>query len=366
MGGPVPAPGTPQDRFAAVLGRSHNRIVPIPSGMLYQNTNSSQEPGVGTRTTNSSGSSYASSQPTTQTIPNFAATAACNLPTGPATDTIRADNENNGSGGKGPTLPSPFAPATQWLSYECQRRRFNPEFKTKELRDNTGEVQYQCSVVMHGLVVHGNTQFDNVLDAKIHVAAKALRQLRCKWPMAGPARGRGHVSKVTNSNFQVRDSVRREEALRQQLMRRHQSKGVETPQPGPIAPSSVDMGDPAQARAFIEGFKEGQIAAKRAAAGHQPSPTRVKESETGLRTRSRSPAAHNSSSRSSGVRRHRHRSPLRGAPKIKSEFSSPPRYYDGSRHDPRLPSTDRYRPCHSDVEDQRGRLREFDEVQQAY
>ncbi|ROV94337.1 hypothetical protein VMCG_08656 [Cytospora schulzeri] len=365
-GGPIPAPGTPQDRFAAVLGRSNNRIVPIPSGFMYPNPPITRDSNVDMRTTSSSGGrKYASSQPAIQTIPDFAAPAVCSLPIGPASETFVTNNGSNGLGGKGPTLPAPFAPATQWLSYECQRRHFNPEFKTKESRNSAGEVQYQCTVVLQDLVVQSNTQFDNLFDAKVHVADKALKQLRCKWPMAGPTRGRGHVLKAKNSNPQIIDSVRRQEELRQQLVRRPQSKSAETAQPRPMAPPSVDMSDPAQARAFVEGFKMGQVAAKRAGAGRGSSPSRVKDSETRLRTRSRSPGAHDGGPHSNGGRRHRHRSPLRdrGVTKIKSEFSSPPRYHDGSRHDPRLPSTDRYRPCRADAEDQHGRLREFGEAQ---
>lgn len=57
---------------------------------------------------------------------------------------------------------------------------------------------------------------------------------------------------------------------------------------------------------------------------------------------------------------YRHRSPVTRAPQhiIKREKDSEaPRYYDGSRHDPCLPSTDRYRPRISSQEPNFGRLK---------
>lgn len=335
----APATGTPQDRFAAVLGRSNNHVVPIHSGMLYSNL---------------------------PARPNLTATTTRNPPSGHAANRWVGKNDNNGSGGNGPALPPPFASATQWLSYECQRRHFNPEFNTMETRNKAGEVQYQCTVKLQDLAVHSDTQFDNAVDAKVHVADKAVKQLRCKWPRPGPNNWRRQTSTTTNNNFQVKDSFHRQEDWRQQSVHRHQSKGTEVYQPGLMAPSSVDMTDPTQARAFVEGFKMGQVASQRANAKHGSLPPRTKAPETGLRYRSRSPAAYKSGSHGNGARHHRYRSPLRGAPRIKSEFSSPPRYHTRSRHDHPLPLTDRYRPCHSDVEDQHGRLRDFDKVRQGH
>ncbi|KUI62708.1 hypothetical protein VP1G_09823 [Cytospora mali] len=305
-GGPVPAPGTPQDRFAATLGHSNSHFVPTPSmGMIYPNPSFPRSPAVDMRMTGWSGTNYAPSQPIMQNIPNY------NSPTGPAANTRMESNNNNGSGGRGPTLPPPFSPATQWLSYECQRRHFNPIFKLKESCTETGEPRYRCDVILRNIVVHSSTDFDNAVDARAHVAEKALKKVRHAWPVAGPSSMHACISTSTTNKPKV--------------------KNEETPQPAPMAPSSIDMSDPVQARAYVEGFRMGQLSSHEDTATHGLSSPGFKQPETQARTRSRSPTVHRDSSHSIGGGRHRHRSPLRGSSKTKSEFSSPPRHHDG-RH----------------------------------
>ncbi|KUI70165.1 hypothetical protein VM1G_05749 [Cytospora mali] len=334
-GGPVPAPGTPQDRFAATLGHSDSHFVPAPSmGMIYPNPSFPRSPAVDMRMTGWRGTNYAPSQPIIQTIPNY------NSPTGPAADTRMEknnnNNNNNGFGGKGPTLPPPFSPATQWLSYECQRRHFNPVFKLKESCTETGDPRYRCDVILRNIVVHSSVDFDNPVDARAHVAEKALKKVRYAWPIAGPSSMHACNSTSTTSKTKV--------------------KNEETPQPAPMAPSSIDMSDPVQARAYVEGFRMGQLSSHEDAAIHALSSPGFGQPERQARTRSRSPTVHRGSSPSNGGGRHRHRSPLWGSSKTKSEFSSPPRPHDGrhGRRRTRRVLVDRYRPCHSDAKDYRG------------
>lgn len=129
--------------------------------------------------------------------------------------------------------------------------------------------------------------------------------------------------------------------------------------------TAVDMTNPEQARAYVEGFRMGQIAALQAANG--PSRGRVtapREHEKKTRRgRSRSRARSRSPKRSHDDRhlRRRSRSSTRRSKSINKKC--PPRYHDGSRRDPTLPSTDRYRPdppVEPKEEDNYGRLREDD------
>lgn len=338
-GGPIPATGTPQDRFAAVIGRSNNHIVPSALGMIHSNP---------------------------PALPSFAAITGHITPSGTAANALVAKDNNAGTGGNGPALPPPNASVTQWLSYECQRRHFNPEFKASKWLNKAGEARYQCTVMLQDRTVHGDINFDNPLDAKIHVADKALKQLRGELPKTGHTRWRGQTLTRANGKLQTKDSSLRQESLRRQPVHRHKSRSAEMPQPSITAPSSVDMNDPVQARAFVEGFKMGQVASQGATAGRESLTSGTEDPDTRQRNRSRSPTAHKSSPHSTGVRRHRHRSPLRGAPKIKSEFSSPLRPRNIGRHEPPLPSTDRYRPWYDGVENQYGRLREFNEGKQGH
>ncbi|ROW14763.1 hypothetical protein VPNG_03836 [Cytospora leucostoma] len=370
MHGPVPASGTPQDRFAAILGRSNSHSVPVPvpatgmgmaMGMANPNPPFLRHPTVNIPSTSSKGGSNTGAQPASRTTQSLTAPATRKPPTGTATDTLVVNNDSNGGngyGGRGPALPDPWAPATMWLSYECQRRGFNPEFKPIESSNRSGEVWYRCTVFLNDIIIHDNTKFATAADAKAYVAEKALKQLRHKWPMPGPTKGFQHVPPTTASDKQVSDPVRRQEELRQQLMRRNKSKIAETTQYNLMASSNIDMGDPAQARAFVEGYKMAQLAAQRAAdeprslSRHEPSPK--------LRTRSRSPTSQKAGSHSRGGRAHRHRSPFRDSSRAKGASSS--RHNHGARrHRSGLPSTDRYRPSHIDAEDRRGRLREFDD-----
>lgn len=121
----------------------------------------------------------------------------------------------------------------------------------------------------------------------------------------------------------------------------------------------VDLADPAQARAYVEGFRMGQLASSQGTNG-----TSSRERENVLRHgRSHSRSDSLSQSRSpkrsrSDVHRRPSESSARGSKNRRGK--SPLRYYDGSRHNPTLPSTDRYRPGPAtalEKEDSYGRLK---------
>ncbi|KAK7744107.1 hypothetical protein SLS53_003628 [Cytospora paraplurivora] len=144
-----------------------------------------------------------------------------------------------------------------------------------ESRNRSDEVWYQCTVFLNDIIIHDNTKFATAADAKAYVAEKALQQVRHKCPMPGPTKGSQHVPPPTASYKEVSDPIRRQEELRQQLMHRNKSNIAETTQYNLMASSNIDMGDHAQARAFVEGYKMGQLAAQRAA--DDPRPARIAE-----------------------------------------------------------------------------------------
>ncbi|KAJ0122631.1 hypothetical protein J7T55_003146 [Diaporthe amygdali] len=327
-GGPIPAPGTPQDRFAAVLGRPRYSSLPAPLlGMALNTTTpfpppSHQQSSAFGMHLAAPGVSTPGALSTPQPIPSLAAPAVHKPQVGPT-----GRSSNNG-GGRGPTLPEPGAPVTTWLSFECQRRHFNPEFKTREIFTKDGRPKYQCIVTVKDIVIDSNTLFNDPLDAKAHVADKALKYIRREWPRNGlPASYNSAPGAATVKN-QVEDLGRRQEELRQMLKQRQQTKSAEPLQNSPPVSSGVDMTDPAQARAFVEGFKVGQLAAQREAAGGGSSPPSIPPS----RRRSRSPARRRSGSQGNADDSYRQRSPIRDATKTGTEAFSPPRYFDGSRH----------------------------------
>lgn len=181
-------------------------------------------------------------------------------------------------------------------------------------------------------MIDSNTLFDDPAAAKAHIADKALRYIRREWPRNGlPASYGGTPEPTVKTNAE--DLGRRQEELRQLLKRRHQAKSSEPRQSGnsPPASSSVDMSDPAQAQAFVEGFNVGRLAGLREASGSGPSPPSIPQS----RCRSRSPGRGRSSSQSKADKAeepYRHRSPIRDATRTGRTAPSPPRYFDGSRH----------------------------------
>ncbi|KAL1873559.1 hypothetical protein Daus18300_003924 [Diaporthe australafricana] len=339
--GPVPAPGTPQDRFAAVLGRSRYTSLPAPVLGMDLNTSTpfstpiNQPPSAFHNYMTAPGVLGPGALPTAQPPPG---PVASGMRKPQAAPTIF--RSNNLGGGRGPTLPEPGAPVTTWLSFECQRRHFNPEFQTKESLTKDGRPKYQSTVIVKDVVISSNALFDDPSDAKAHIADKALKYVRREWPKHGSTTSRGGIAGAPTIKKQGDDLGRRREELRQVLKQRHQTKTAEPLLSSPSVSSGVDMTDPEQARAFVEGFKIGQLAAQREAAGISSSP-----SDTSLmRRRSRSPAHQNSSSQGKSDEAYRQRSPVRDATKRSRGAPSPPRYFDGSRHDVRLPSTDRYRP----------------------
>ncbi|KAJ4419560.1 hypothetical protein N0V82_004863 [Gnomoniopsis sp. IMI 355080] len=190
----------------------------------------------------------------------------------------------------------------QQLSSECQRRRFNPEFKVT-MQDG----RYKCDVLVKTVVIQGFGRYDNPQEAKIHTALKALKTVQ-SWPLPRPA-------------ATAAPSVGRQ--WPQQLTKAETKK--ETPRLSePSSTSGVDMNDPLQARAFVEGFRMGQLAAVSNDRSAEARPAGKENKRMSERSRSRSPRRHRRDSR------HRSRS-------VRP-------YFDGSRHDPSLPSTDKYRP----------------------
>lgn len=243
----------------------------------------------------------------------------------------------DGGTGTGPTLPDNQAQPTTWLSYECQRRHFNPEFKITML-DNG---RYKCNIVVRDVVVEAGGSFEIIQDAKNHTAVKAHKIVQ-KWPSVG---NRPRAGSLAVNPVQKRETRQREA---------EQEKGGFQPEPS----SGVDMADPVQARAFVEGYRMGQLAAVGEANVSLSGENEFRRVRLRRRSRSRSPKRsridpnHRSSQSSS-------RNFTSGSKRRRQK--SPPRYHDGSRHHPSLPSTDRYRPGpQGKEEDGYGRLREDD------
>lgn len=63
----------------------------------------------------------------------------------------------------GPTVPPPHhAPPTTWLSYECQKRHFNPVFRVTRLENG----RFKCDIILRGVVVEGGPMaFEDIQDA---------------------------------------------------------------------------------------------------------------------------------------------------------------------------------------------------------
>lgn len=185
--------------------------------------------------------------------------------------------------------------------------------------------KYKCDVLVQTVFVQGTRYHDNAQAAKTHTAIKALKTVQ-SWPVPRAV------------DMPPPSGARQED-----------------PRPsGPSSASGVDMFDPLQARAFVEGFRMGQLAGRpdRSSIEAQPNSGENKRTSASLQSRSRSPR------RRRRRRNSRHRS------------RSPRRYFDGSRHDPSLPSTDKYRPTRpaplhrhvdqAEPEDNYGRLKEDD------
>lgn len=72
---------------------------------------------------------------------------------------------------------------TALLSAECQKRRFNPQFKEWSIND-----QYYCSVDLAGIVLKCNRSYSTANDAKQALARRAVAEIR-KRPCPSPAVG---------------------------------------------------------------------------------------------------------------------------------------------------------------------------------
>lgn len=343
-------PGTPQDRFATALGYSHhagNITMPFAVGQPMRMPNN-----------------FPILHPNQVVRPTSAAPTS-------ATGPVRIfgygyhGNGNNGArtstkSARGPHEPSDKAAATSWLAYECQIRGFNPEVRLLQQADGT----YTCTIVVQGIVVEGGKAFNAATEAKQHTAAKARKMVQ-KWPKSGipptmSGGGAAHVA-TTDTHRQFNGTVRRQDELPGQMgqgkkgnVEKQNKSRAGAFQPVPMASSGVNMSNPVEARAFVEGYKMGQRASMRdtqtMATGHPLAPGILK------RTRSRSPPSTRSNM---GSNHYRNRSPV-GREFITSvnpdRNCSPPRYYNGNRRDRSLPSTDRYRP--HPVDHNYGRLRE--------
>lgn len=172
--------------------------------------------------------------------------------------------------------------------------------------------RYKCDVLVQNVVVQGSRLYDNPQEAKATTSLKALKTVQ-SWPVPSSAN-------PTTSFRGRQESQRVSETETEKIM----------PRPsGPSSASGVDMSDPLQARAFVEGFRMGQLAAapKRPNTEDRAEKKENKRISESLRSRSRSPRRRRRGSR------HRSRS-------VRP-------YFDGSRHDPSLPSTDKYRPAAS-------------------
>lgn len=341
LGGPVPAPGTPQGRFTAPIGFPH--ITNSPAGTMHI-----RQPATPMNT-------LFNFQPSQNASSNSTIHGYDQLPL----EMSKQSNYGVKGTGKGPTRPLRGSPATQWLSYECQRRHFNPDIHVVQQADGT----YRCTIVIQDYVVQSNKSFADAQLAKLHTAAKAHGIVQ-RWPKSGTppetyAASSGKVvdikSEVMGIDCEGHDPLRRQHELREQLLKSQQMKDREQrsqtketgsrPTSAALSSSEVDMTNPIEARAFVEGFKMGQLAAMRdaQAAAKALSPPSM-SSRSFPRSRSRSPVRS-----TKGDRIRHHRSPIARAR---------PRYTDGNRHarDPSLPSTDRYRPRLSSKDPNFGRL----------
>lgn len=248
-------------------------------------------------------------------------------------------------GGKRPNINLPLG-AVQQLSLACQARKFNPEVhawnlwcpRLRALQCGTlttarpqfrvirCDKMYKCDIVVRGHLVQGQQFFEESHDAKLDTAAQALKVVH-NWPLPrSPVPSTADITNQPSRGAKERQQMMTEE--------REESKngGLSASPPTPSRASGVDMTNPLQARAFVEGYRMGQ-----AVSGTNASSTSVQASDTKVvlkRQPKRSSSPHKADRRDKRGRRNR--SP------------SPPRYYDGSRHDRSLPSTDKYRPARPD------------------
>lgn len=270
----TPAPilkyATPQERFAAVIRRH-----------------------IGDRGTTSP------PKPLNPKASLFTPTGAVTIPTGPAAPPAPASNpfssapkDRGGPGkgsGQGPRTPAHGASSMARLTYECQRRRCNPEIRITEDKDG----RFKCDIVVQGAVFLGSKWFPCQQDAKLNTAARARASVST-WPL---------------ENYFPRPAA----PAREGVSGRREKVDMSREEPAPGSGSGVDMGDPLQARAFVQGFRMGQMAAGRyddgrdgAAQRRHRASSRSSEGRKRERRGWSSPAR--SRSRSPKRRRHRSRS----------------------------------------------------------
>lgn len=264
-----------------------------------------------------------------------------------------------------------FNGPVQKLSYECQARKFNPEVSDPfhvpdwrlalvcallttvilKFRVNVQDDMYTCDIILKNRLIQGTKRSDDPQSAKLHTAAKALKEIKL-WPLPGPLSDSlaDKLQKPLDDQQESKSSKEEEETDGDVLF-------MAPPGPGPA--SGVDMSDPVQAHAFVEGYRMGYATHLRG------SSTEVQVDDIKQIVKQQPKSSRRRSRRSP-----RSRSPRRGHREDRRRRSrSPPRYFDGSRHDPKLPSTDKYRPTPAPAyrnadkpkkEDSYGRLKEED------
>ncbi|KAI1473378.1 hypothetical protein F4774DRAFT_423318 [Daldinia eschscholtzii] len=125
-----------------------------------------------------------------------------------------------------PSVDGKFITPAMILSQECQKRRFNPQFK--ELHDGNG--RFKCSVNLRGLVVADTSTYNNPFEAKSAISKKALlevRKLPCEDPAYKPA---AILTKVVKQGMYAKSPgfrrVRTEKKTSLQQRRNDQRTGV--------------------------------------------------------------------------------------------------------------------------------------------
>lgn len=182
--------------------------------------------------------------------------------------------------------PPSFAPFTQRLSYACQRRRFNPEiYVTQE------GALFKCNIYIAGQLIEGTKLCTTEQAAKAHTAQRAFGFV-CQWPLTPPfptirdvaattaEAGSGPKQTVRSRQQLLSAKIKKEIEGKKKIERGRRTNGetnAGTKDPGnvgriypvmsPGSGSCVDMSDPVQARAYVEGFQMGQRAAMRGRAG---------------------------------------------------------------------------------------------------
>ena len=275
--GPAPQKGTPQDRFrTAVLGideasqpvsrTPYVPTAPVPIPFIPRPFNPAMTwgdftPGVPAR---NDGGPYGGPAPPaafganfTNTMPTaWAATMPFNA--APKTNTAHA-------GPRAPPVvnqtarpgqPKSEEAPTARLSTECQDRAFNPEF----IESTTPNGLFWCSVRLKEQLIRPTKAYPTPSAAKLAIAERALQVIR-SWPKPTKAeRLRQKNDRIRCLDEQLRMITKERNDLKVGNINGDDSsqalkvavKGAEN------ATINVNMNNPVEARAFLEGIKVGQ------------------------------------------------------------------------------------------------------------